>query len=83
MQHPISEEIHLAQTVNLAHNTKKLKSVDYSTDFNDITDKVTKLQRLLKDGIADKDVVKYLSEMFPLAYQGMICTVKMKQDLLI
>ena len=83
MQHPISDEIHLAQTVTLTHNTKKLKLVDYSTDFNDVTDKVTKLQRLLKDGIADKDILKYLSGMFPLAYQGMVCTVKMKQGLLI
>ena len=39
----INDEISLWQTVDLANNTKKVRSVDYLTDFQDITDKMTKL----------------------------------------
>lgn len=39
----INDEIPLWQTVDLANNTKKVKLVDYLTDFQDITDKMTKL----------------------------------------
>lgn len=39
----ISDEIPLWQIVNLANNTKKAKPVDYLTDFQDITGKMTKL----------------------------------------
>lgn len=52
--------------------------VDYPPDFNDIVEKMTKLQKLLRDGVTDKDVLRYLPGMFPLAYQGMIYTVKTK-----
>ena len=57
-QRPIIKKIHFGQTVNWIDNTQKLKSIDYLTDFNDITDKVTNLQRVLKDGTIDKDLLK-------------------------
>ena len=79
MKRPINDEIHLGQTVDPVNNTQKVKSVDYSSDFNDVTEKMTKLQRLLKDRIIDQYLPKYLPGMPPLAYQGMIYTVKTKK----
>lgn len=39
MKRPINNEIHLGQT---ADNTHKVKSVNYSSDFNGITEKMVK-----------------------------------------
>ena len=47
--------------------TQKVKSVDYLTDFEDINKKMNNPQRLLKRGVIDMDLIKYLPGMLPLA----------------
>lgn len=42
MKRPINNEIHLGQTVDPADNTQKVKSVNYSSDFNGTTEKMVK-----------------------------------------
>ena len=41
MGHPISDTFHLAQSLNPAGDAKKVKTIDYGSDFKDIIDKLT------------------------------------------
>ena len=66
----------MGKTLEPAHNTQKVKSINCSPNFN-ITEKEGKLQRHLKIGIIHADLMKYLPGMLPLVYQSMICNVKM------
>ena len=67
MQQTINDEVYIGQAINLVDNTQKVKSVDYLTDFEDISKKMNKPQRLLKGGVIDMDLIKYLPGMLPLA----------------
>ena len=66
MQRAITDEVHLGQTVDPVDNTQKVKSIDYSTNFNDIAEKVDKLQRLLKRSVIGAGLVRYLPGFLPL-----------------
>ena len=59
-------------------NAQGVKSVDYLTDFEDISKKMNKPQRLLKGGVIDMDLIKYLPGMLPLAWGSVIYIVKKK-----
>lgn len=48
MQRPINENIYLGQTVDPNNHTGEVKSIDISSNFNEITRKVDKLGTLLK-----------------------------------
>ena len=76
MQQPINDEIHLGQTVDLSDNTQKVKSINYSSNFNSLTEKMTKLQRFLKQGVIGEDMLRYLPGMKTIAYQSMIFATK-------
>ena len=67
MQQTINDEVYIGWAINLVDNTQKVKSVDYLTDFEDISKKMNKPQRLLKGGVIDMDLIKYLPGMLPLA----------------
>lgn len=54
-------EIHLK--VNPSDNPQKVKSIDYLSGFKSITGIMTKLQRLLKQGVIDKDLLRSLPGM--------------------
>ena len=43
MLQPISDDVHLGQSVNPAENTDAVKSVDYVADFKNFSEKVGKL----------------------------------------
>lgn len=54
MQQPVTEKVHLGQTVNPADNTKSMQSIDYSNDFKDVDKKkMNKLTKLFKTGVVD------------------------------
>lgn len=55
-----------------------MRSVNYIADFKNVTEKVGHLQRLVKLGIMDGDLIKYLSDMTELVYQGMTNNIKTK-----
>ena len=48
MQRPITDDIHLGQTVNPADNTNAARSVDYVANFKKITENVDRLQGLME-----------------------------------
>ena len=56
-------------------NTQRVKSVDYLTDFEDISKKMNKPQRLLKGEVIDMDLIKYLPGMLPLAWGSVVYIV--------
>lgn len=75
MQRPIFDDVYLEQFVKLAENTNGVKSVDKVADFKNVTQKVGKLQRLMKVSAIDENLIKYLPNMAELAYQGLVFNV--------
>ena len=80
IQQPVNNEIHLEQTPDLSDKTHKVKWINYSSNFNSITEKMAKLRRLLKQGVIDKDLLRYLPAINNIAYQGMIYAIKTKKS---
>lgn len=56
MQRPIFDDVYLEQFVRLAENTNAVKSVDNVADFKNVTQKVGKLQRLVKVRAIDENI---------------------------
>ena len=52
--------------------------MNYIADFKNVTEKVGKLQGLVKLGVMDDDLIKYLSDMTELVDQGMTNNIKTK-----
>ena len=75
MQRPIFDDVYLEQFVKLAENTNGVKSVDKVADFKNVTQKVGKLQKLMKLSAIDENLIKYLPNMAELAYQGLVFNV--------
>lgn len=75
MQRPIFDDVYLEQFVKLAENINGVKSVDKVADFKNVTQKVGKLQRLMKLSAIDENLIKYLPNMAELAYQGLVFNV--------
>ena len=75
MQRPIFDDVYLEQFVKLAENTNGVKSVDKVADFKNVTQKVGKLQRLMKVSAIDENLIKYLPNMAELAYQSLVFNV--------
>ena len=80
MLQPISDDVHLGQSVNPAENTDAVKSVDYVADFKNVSEKVGKLQKLVKVGVMDGNLIKYLPSMAELAYQGLVYNIEKKSS---
>lgn len=57
MQRLITEYVHLGQTIDTNDQTGKVKSINISSNFNEITRILAKLQTFLKKGIFDRDVL--------------------------
>ena len=57
MQRLITEYVHLGQTIVTNDQTGKVKSINISSNFNEITRILAKLQTFLKKGIFDRDVL--------------------------
>ena len=79
MQRPINEDVHLRNTFDPNYHTGKVKPIDVSSNFNETTSKVDKLQTLLKTRVLDKDVLDYHPGMQQILYQRMIYGVNTKR----
>ena len=75
----ISDDVHLRQAVNPSDNNDAVKSVGYTGDFKNASEKVDKLKRLMKAGVMDKKLIKYLPSMAELAFKGLIYGIKNKK----
>ena len=67
----ISDDVHLRQAVNPSDNNDAVKSVGYTGDFKNASEKVDKLKRLMKAGVMDENVIKDLPSMAELAFKGL------------
>ena len=82
MHTKINNNVHLAQAVTpRSHSGSGIKLIHISTDFNEITKKIGKLNRLLKSGMVDEDVTWCLPGIDRLRYQGLIYFEKTTRDL--
>ena len=75
----ISDDVHLRQAVNPSDNNDAVKSVDYTADFKNANEKVDKLKRLMKAGVLDENLMKYLPRMAELAFKGLIYGIENKK----
>ena len=75
----ISDDVHLRQAVNPSDNNDAVKSVGYTGDFKNAREKVDQLKRLMKAGVMDENLIKYLPSMAELAFKGLIYGNKNKK----
>ena len=75
----ISDDVHLRQAVNPSDNNDAVKSVGYTGDFKNASEKVDKLKRLMKAGVLDENLIKYLPRMAELAFKGLIYGIENKK----
>ena len=75
----ISDDVHLRQAVNPSDNNDAVKSVGYTGDFKNASEKVDKLKRLMKAGAIDENLIKYLPSMAELAFKVLIYSIKNKK----
>ena len=75
----ISDDVHLRQAVNPSDNNDAVKSVGYTGDFKNASEKVDKLKRLMKAGVMDENLIKYLPSMAELAFKVLIYSIKNKR----
>ena len=75
----ISNDVHLRQAVNPSDNNDAVKSVGYTGDFKNASEKVDKLKRLMKAGVIDENLIKYLPSMAELAFKVLIYSIKNKK----
>ena len=75
----IYDDVHLRQAVNPSDNNDAVKSVGYTGDFKNASEKVDKLKRLMKAGVMDENLIKYLPSMAELAFKGLIYGNKNKK----
>ena len=71
--------MYLGQAINPSDNTDAVKSVDYTADLKNTNQKMDKLQRLVKAGVMDGYLIKYLPGMAELAFQGLVYDIKTKK----
>lgn len=77
MQRPITGDVHLGQIVNTNDHTGKVKPIDISSSFNEITRKLGRLHTILKKVVFDRDALDYLPDI--QSYQGKIYGVNTKR----
>ena len=81
MQSEINDDVLLTQAVKTrSHASGSVKSIDISTNFEKITNKLRKLYSLLNSAVMDEDVTKYLPGIDKLRYQGLIYFAKTIRD---
>ena len=73
MQAEIKDDIHLAQGVSpCSCSGFAVKLITISTDYEEITNKAKKLNRLFENGVIDKNFIRYLRGMSRLIYHESI-----------
>ena len=75
----LSDDVHLRQAVYPSVSNDAAKSVGYTGDLKNAGEKVDKLKRLMKVGVMDESVIKYLPSMAELAFKGLIYDIKNKK----
>lgn len=57
MQEPISDNVQPAQSLNPVRDIQRVAAVDSNPDFDNILDKVDKLELLMKQGRMDPNLI--------------------------
>ena len=78
MHRSISGNVHI---VNPSDNTDAVKSVCHTGDFKNTSEKVDKVHRLMKAGVMDGNLIKYLPSMVELVFQGLVYGIKIEKYL--
>ena len=81
MQRNISNNVQLSQSSNPLKDAMGVESVDYLADFNNMLEKIDKLKILYNQGSMDSDMLKYISGLAKVFYQGQIDAVQTKKKL--
>ena len=63
---------HPSTTLNPLKNSIGVTSIDYTAQFNSLSQKVDNLKKFVKDGVAEGGMIKYLPGLAEPVYQGQI-----------
>lgn len=79
MQEPISDNVQPAQSLNPVRDIQRVAAVDSNPDFDNMLDKVDKLELLMKQGRMDPNLIRYFPGMLPIGYQGQVYSIFTKR----
>ena len=68
----ISDDIYLRQAVYASDNNDAVNLQAITAGFENTNETVVKLQRLIKAGVMDENLIKYLPSMAELAFKRLI-----------
>ena len=63
---------HPSTTLNPLKDSIGVTSIDYTAQFNSLSQKVDNLKKFIKDGVAEGGMIKYLPGLAEPVYQGQI-----------
>ena len=69
----------LVQSLNPIRDAQKVPPIDCNPDFDNLLDKVNKLEVLMKQERMDTDVIRYLPGIIKIGYQGLIYSIITKR----
>ena len=69
----------LGSNLNPIKDATGIQSIDFSADIDNLIEKLDKLNTLYDSGRMDKDVMRYISGMAPVTYQGQIDFIDTKR----
>ena len=80
MQRQISDKVFLGETLNPYNDARKSTVIDKTaSNYNDAKEKVQNNRELIGTGRYDSILVKYISGLLELAFQGMLEDVDKKE----
>ena len=79
MQAAKSNSNPLGANLNPIKDVAGVSSIDFSADVDNLIEKLDKLSTLYNSGRMDKDVMKYITGMAPVNYQGQIDFIDTKR----
>ena len=80
MQLHINDNVQLVQSLNPLNDVVKVQSIHYLADFNDMLNKLDKLESLYMQGTMDFDLIRYLPGITKVSRQGQIYSIITKRS---
>ena len=79
MQRQIQNEPPQAQALNPLKDAMKAESIDYSTDVNNMINKIENLEKLYETSKMDFNLIRYIPGLTNIAYLGQFYSVQTKR----
>ena len=81
MQSARSDRVKLGEKLNPLKDATGVEAVDFSADIEYLIGKIDKLKSLYDEGQVDADILRYITGMSKIMYQGQIDWIDTKKNI--